>query len=251
MSGLHREPGARDASCLYEGTLVHRRLEPERQFRHGVAMAYLDLEELPQLLGGRLLRGSPGPLRFRRSDYHGDPRVDLATAVRETVQRRTGRRPPGPVRLLSTLSCFGLCFNPVSFYYCFDDSGERLHSVLAEVTNTPWGERHAYVLAGGEGRLDKRLHVSPFMPMDQSYEFRTAAPGARVSVRIENHRLGERDFVASLAMERVELTPAAVRRVSVRYPLASLRTLALIYGHALGLRLAGARAYPHPQGDRA
>jgi hypothetical protein len=210
-------------------------------------MAYIDLGELPGLLGGRLLRGGPGPLRFRRADYHGDHAVDLVTAVRDTVERELGTRPTGPVRLLTNLRSFGLCFNPVSFYYCFDASGEQLQAVLAEVTNTPWGERHAYVVAAGHGDLQKLLHVSPFMPMDQAYTFVAPAPTQRLSVTIESHRDQQREFVAALALERVELTPAAVRRVSVRYPLATLRTLALIYGHAVGLRLAGVRPFPHPQ----
>jgi hypothetical protein len=235
------------ASCLFEGILVHRRSRPDRRFRHRVAMAYIDLGELPDLLGGRLLRRSPGSLRFRRADFHGDPTVDLATAVRDTVERELGARPPGPVRLLTNLRSFGLCFNPVSFYYCFDEAGERVQAVLAEVTNTPWGERQAYVVAAGRGRLEKLLHVSPFMPMEQAYTFVAAAPTRRLSVTIENHRAQEREFVAALALERVELTAAAVRRISVRYPLTALRTLALIYGHALGLRLAGVRPFPHPQ----
>ena len=251
MSGLHRAPGARDASCLYEGTLSHRRLKPDRAFRHGVVMAYVDLEELPGLLGGRLLRRGPGLLRFRRSDYHGDAALDLSTAVRDTVERQLGARPAGPIRLLTNLRSLGLCFNPVSFYYCFDDSGERLLAVLAEVTNTPWGERHAYVLGGGAGQLDKQLHVSPFMPMDQSYSFSAAAPGQRLAVTIENQRGGEREFVASLLLQRLELTRAAVLRVSVRYPASALRTIALIYGHALALRIAGVRTHPHPHGGSA
>jgi DUF1365 family protein len=239
------------ASCLFEGALLHRRRRPERQFRHRVAMVYIDLDELPSLLDGRLLRGFPGLLRFRRSDYHGDPSVDLATVVRDTVERELGTRPDGPVRLLTNLRSFGLCFNPVSFYYCFEADGEQLRAVLAEVTNTPWGERHAYVVAAGSGRLQKRLHVSPFMPMDQAYTFAAAAPGERLSVTIENHRAEQREFVAALSMERLELTSAAVRRLGVRYPVATIRTLALIYGHALLLRWAGARSFPHPQGGAA
>ena len=214
-------------------------------------MAYVDLDELPDLLGGRLLRGTPGLLRFHRSDYHGDRSLDLATAVRDTVQLQLGARPTGPVRLLTTLRSFGLCFNPVSFYYCFDGPAERIQAVLAEVTNTPWGERHAYVLPGGAGRLEKRLHVSPFMPMDQSYVFEAKPPAQQVSVAIENHRGSQREFIASLVMQRVELTPAAVRRMTARHPFSTLRTLALIYGHGLGLRLAGVRAYPHPRGGAA
>lgn len=235
------------ASCLYLGTLTHQRDEPRRAFRHGLAMAYIDLDELPTLLGGRLLRRSPGLLRFRRSDYHGDPRLGLAEAVRATVERETGIRPAGPVRLLTNLRTLGHCFNPVSFYYCFDAAGERLQAVMAEVTNTPWGERQAYVMAGEGGRFQKRMHVSPFMPMDQSYVCRAAVPGRRLTVTIENHRAGHREFAAALTMQRLELTPAGVRRVNARYPFATLRTLALIYGHALSLRLAGVRTHPHPK----
>jgi hypothetical protein len=251
VSGLHRTPGAGEASCLYEGALLHQRLRPERQFRHGLALAYIDLDELPRLLGGRLLHRFPGLLRFRRSDYHGAAELDLATAVRNTVERELGVRPAGPVRMLTNLRSLGLCFNPVSFYYCFDDSGEQLQAVLAEVTNTPWGERHAYVLPGGAGELEKRLHVSPFMPMDQSYSFAAVAPAQRLVVKIENHRAGQLEFVASLMLSRTELTPAAVRRLVARYPFAAARTLALIYGHALALRLSGVRPFPHPRGGAA
>ncbi len=209
-------------------------------------MSYVDLSELHDLLGGRLLRRGPGLLRFRRSDYHGDPAVELADCVRDTVERDLGIRPEGPIRLLTNLRSLGLCFNPISFYYCFDRVGEQLQAVLAEVTNTPWGERQAYVVAGEVGRFQKLMHVSPFMPMSQSYTLRAGVPADRVSVAIENHRSGRREFAASLQMRRVELTPAAVRRAVLRHPPAALRTVALIYGHALALRVSGVLAYPHP-----
>jgi DUF1365 family protein len=237
----------RQASCLYTGTLAHRRRDPERSFTHRLAMAYVDLDELPRLIDGRLLRRSPGLLRFRRSDYHGDPRTELTDSVRDTVEGALGSRPQGPIRLLTNLSSLGLCFNPVSFYYCFDGDGERLQAVLAEVTNTPWGERQAYAIPEGAGSFQKLMHVSPFMPMDQIYTLRTGAPADRLAVTIESHRSGRRDFAASLQMQRLELTAAAVRRVAARYPLATPRTLALIYGHALALRLAKVRPHPHPR----
>ena len=52
----------------------------------------------------------------------------------------------GPIRLLTHLRYFGHCFNPVSFYYCFNDSDEKVEAIMAEVTNTPWKERYAYVI---------------------------------------------------------------------------------------------------------
>ena len=141
----------------------------------------------------------PGLLRFRRSDYHGDPAVALADAVRDTVERETGIRPAGPIRLLTNLRSLGLCFNPVSFYYCFDAAGQQLQAVLAEVTNTPWGERQAYVIAGEAGRFQKLMHVSPFMPMDQAYTLRT---GPRPSVlRSRSRVIGRAARVRRLAAD--------------------------------------------------
>jgi uncharacterized protein len=236
------------ASCLYVGIVRHRRTEPAREFRHPLTLAYIDLNELPELLGGRLVAPGRGVVRFRRSDYLGDPAMPLEQAVRDAVAEQTdGRRPVGPIRLLTQLRTLGHCFNPVSFYYCFDLGGQRLEAVVAEVTNTPWGERHAYVVPEGAGSFQKALHVSPFMDMDHAYECRAQVPGRALSVQIENRRAGRRVFDATLAMRRRELTRATLTRATVRYPLGTMRVLALIYMHALGLRLAGATVYPHPR----
>lgn len=238
------------ASCLYIGTIRHRRTEPRREFRHRLALAYVDLAELPALLDGRLLRRGPGTLRFRRRDYLGDPSTPLDTAVRDRVAALTGRRPVGPVRMLTQLRSFGVCLNPVSFYYCLAPDGRALDCVLAEVTNTPWGERHAYVIPGGPrlaaGEFAKALHVSPFQPMDRVYRARATAPGQTLSVHIESRRGQAVAFDATLAMNRRALTPAQIRRMIARHPAAGARVPALIYGHAAGLALAGVRHHPHP-----
>ncbi len=234
------------ASCLYEGAVYHRRFDPPREFRHRLAMAYLDLAELPELLGGRLVGRAPGLIRFRRRDYLGDPGAALDEAVRDLAECHTGGRPAGPVRLLTQLRSFGHCFNPVSLYYCLDEAGTRIEVLVAEVTNTPWGERHAYVIPGGAGRFGKALHVSPFLGMDQGYACRSSVPAGALAVRIENWSHDARVFAAGLALRRRELTPASLRGLTVRYPFATMRVLALIYMHALGLRLAGARVFRHP-----
>jgi uncharacterized protein len=234
------------ASCIYEGTIRHRRLEPRRSFEHRLALFYLDLDELPGLLDGRLVRPRTGLLRFRRRDYLGARPGSLDVAVRDEVEAALGARPCGPIRLLTQLRSFGHCFNPVSFYYCLDRAGERVEAVVAEVTNTPWGERHAYVVTGQAGELTKALHVSPFMGMDHRYSVRAATPGDRLTVHIESRRGGARRFDATLALQRVELTRRSAARITRRYPLASARVLALIYAHAIGLKLAGASVYPHP-----
>jgi DUF1365 family protein len=204
-------------------------------------MAYIDLDELPALLNGRLLRR--GLVRFRRADYLG-AKGDLKQAVRNRVAENLGTRPEGPIRLLTHLRTFGHCFNPVSFYSCFEPDGERLHSIVAEVTNTPWGERHAYVLPAGNhpvnaGDFDKALHVSPFMPMDQRYTWRAPAPGTTLSVHIESTQDGRCAFDATLNLTRKPLTYRALANPS-------LRLLALIYGHAVALKLKGVPVQPHP-----
>ena len=125
------------SSCIYEGIIRHRRFEPHWEFSHRLALAYLDLEELPRLLDDRLVSTRPGLVRFRRQDYLGDPTVPLDRAVRALVSERTGVRPAGPIRLLTHPRWFGHSFNPVSFYYCFAPSGDRVQAVVAEVTNTP------------------------------------------------------------------------------------------------------------------
>ena len=235
------------ASCLYEGTVRHRRhLQPRQAFQHRISLFYLDLDEIPGLLGGRLVARGPGALRFRRRDYLGDRSVALDEAVRGFVAGRTGTRPAGPIRLLTQVRSFGHCFNPVSFYYCFDRAGQEVEAIVAEVTNTPWGERHAYVIPGRAAELDKRLHVSPFLSMDQRYVVRAGTPGVHLGVHLESRRGGASTFDATLALSRVELSPRSAAGVACRYPLASARVLALIYGHALRLKLAGGTLYRHP-----
>jgi DUF1365 family protein len=124
--------------------------------------------------------------------------------------------------------------------------------VIAEVTNTPWGERHAYVLrrSGDErvldGDFEKLLHVSPFMGMDHSYVMRAAAPGETVSVHVESRRDGAVAFDATLGMQRRPFSRRVLAEITARYPAATLRTLSLIYAHAVVLRLKGVPVHPHP-----
>jgi uncharacterized protein len=259
-------------SAIYEGTIRHRRFTvTEREFEHRVGFVYTDLEELPSLASGRLVARGPGLARIRRRDLHGPAGTDLADAVRTTVARQSGRRPDGPIRVLTAPRMLGLRFNPVSFYYCFDSSGMELEAVLAEVTNTPWRERHSYVLGPAGARagagpaagveagagpvlhheFPKRFHVSPFLGMDYRYSARLTVPGQTLSFHIEN-RVGDAvHFDATLKLQRSELTARSLSRLVSRYPLGPARTVALIWAHGIGLRLAGVRAFPHPaKGER-
>jgi DUF1365 family protein len=246
------------ASCLYEGTIRHRRDEPRHEFRHRLALAYIDLAEVPSLLAGRLVAPRPGLVRFRRQDYHGDPAVALDQAVRDTVASATGLRPEGPVRILTQLRSYGHCFNPVSLYYCLRPREDRVEALIAEVTNTPWGERHAYVFVAPDGdstvlrgQTDKALHVSPFMGMDHTYAVNASTPGSTLAVHIASLRHGQKVFEATLGLERLPLTRSTANRMAVRYPMANARVLALIYGRAARLKFLGAPLHRHPHADRA
>ena len=250
------------ASAVYEGTVRHRRFEPvAHEFSYRLFLMYLDLGELPGVLDpfpGWSARGR-ALARFRREDFMGDPERPLAECARDAVAAETGRRPEGPVRLLTGLRYLGHSFNPVSFYYCFDSAGERVEAVVADVENIPWGERHAYVLARGEREgpvlseeLDKSLHVSPLMGMDQTYAFRADEPGARLAVHIESRPRGTegRSFDATLALRRRELSRPLLARLLARYPALSLQVVAKIYAQSLRLKLKGARYFPHPEGRK-
>jgi len=238
-------------SALYEGVVTHRRRTPvAHAVRMRLFMAYVDLGEVEEAL-----RGVPRWLaRFRRADYLGDPAVPLDEAVRDLVAERLGVRPAGPVRMLAHLRSLGHCFNPVAFYWCFAPDGERVEAVVAEVTNTPWGERHAYVAPGGGNDRhvvaslhEKALHVSPFMAMEQRYAWRVGTPGERLGVAIENRdAAGALVFDAHLMLRRRPFARATLLRMLARHPAMTPRLLAGIYGHALRLRLKGARWHPHP-----
>jgi DUF1365 family protein len=244
-------------SCLYEGRVWHRRFRPvEHAFGMPLFLLYLDLAELDQVFRGRWLWSASRPAlaRFRREDHLGDPRVPLDRAVRDVVEARSGRRPAGPIRLLTHLRYAGYGMNPVSFHYCFEANGRDLAAIVADVTNTPWQERHTYVLpvAKPARRLrfssPKELHVSPFHPMELVYRWSFLVPSDSLVVRIAAEDAGDAPlFDAVLALRRSEITTASLARALVRHPLMTARVTAGIYWQAFRLHRKGAPYHPHPR----
>ncbi len=254
--------GAADGlrSAVYEGTLLHRRFGPgpELSFRYPVAMCLLDLAEVDQVTARYPLASHrhPAPLRFRRRDFLGDPALPLDHAVRDLVEYRTGCRPEGPVALLANLRTWGWLFNPISLYFCAGNTGSGgpagVTHLVAEVQNTPWHERTAYVVGGtGEHRFAKALHVSPFLPLEVDYRLRYGEPGPRLDVSLDVLEGPARLFTAHLSLHRRPLDRAALGRLLWANPLATHRVSAGIYLQAARLRRRGAPFFTHPSKRRS
>jgi DUF1365 family protein len=249
-------------SCFYEGWVAHDRAgDVAHRFRFPLAMLYLDLDELDTVFRGRWAWSTRRPALawVRRGDHLGAPDVPLATAVRDLVEARIGVRPAGPIRLLTHPRYGGYVFNPLSLFYCFSADGERVETVVADVTNTPWGERHQYVLAAEPGRHPrhaKAFHVSPFLPMALDYEWRIGQPGRSLGVRIAAHG---RDvtasaapvFTATLALRRRAIGGRSLAGVLVRFPLLTAQVVASIYWQAFRLWRRGAPFHAHPRPQAA
>ncbi len=248
-------------SALYEGTLSHRRhIDVGHGFSQPIVMAYLDLDEVGHAFDAHPLWSShhPAPVRFRRKDMHGDPAVPLDVAVRRTVAAQRDAPPRGPIRVLTHLRHWGWTFNPISLYFCFDGTDTQVETIVAEVTNTPWHERHAYVLTvpapdrmATEGvRFAKELHVSPFMDLDLDHVLGTTPPGAEeLTVEMDDRRRDDTDelvFSARLALRRRPLDRAAMSDVLHHHAVPSHRVSAGIYRNALRLWRKGAPFRHHP-----
>jgi DUF1365 family protein len=228
-------------------------------FQYRLFFMYLDLAELPTLFDIHPLWSYErlNIACFRRRDHFGDPKIPLDQALRDIVEDRIGRRPDGPVRLLTHLRYFGHCFNPASFYYCYDSVNTGVETIVVEIHNTPWGERHCYVLGAEQNehpmkhwrrhRLDKSFHVSPFIDMNISYDWRFRVPADSLQVHMIDYQSGDKLFDASLKLHRREITPSALTAVLIRYPVITGKVITMIYWQALRLVLKKTPIFTHPK----
>lgn len=252
-------PGA-STSCVYVGSVVHRRVEPVRhEFRYRIALLCIDLAEAGRLQGLAPLWGFErhAPVSWRRKDHFGDPRVPLEESVRNLVAERTGHSPRGVIRLVTSPRVFGYGFNPISLYLC-DDEGGDLECIVAEVTSTPWLERHCYVLPVPVARRGqavqrfvtaKELHVSPFLDMQQDYRWRIELAADRLSVAITATAGSGKPFTAALTLVRQPLSRSSLLRCALQPAFGAAGTMAAIHFEAFRLWWKGAPYHPHPAGD--
>lgn len=245
-------------SHLYVGEVRHRRFLPRNHdFAYKLFMVYLDLDEIDQVFDNRWFWSSrrPNLAWFRRKDYLGGDETPLIHKVRQVVVEAGGPEPRGPVRMLTHLRYFGYCFNPVTFYYCFDPKDRFVQSIVAEITNTPWKERKAYVLIPSKDEeqakiqrfcFPKSFHVSPFIPMNIDYDWRFSRPDPVLNVHMNLKCDGSRIFDATLTLHRKPLNAWHMGMALLSFPPMTLKVIAGIYWEALLLKLKGVPVHEHP-----
>lgn len=258
-------------SCIYTGQVGHRRKLPKpHSFQYDVFMMYLDLDELPGLFNQNPFWSylKPNVAYFKREDYYGDARQPLRSEIFKLVKARLGKSIHGKICLLTNMRYFGMCFNPVSFYYCFAEDEKTLEAIVTHITNIPWGEDYAYVhdckalefadtqntlesntprLSAYRFKLDKSFHVSPFMPMDIAYDWRFSVPAEHLHVYMGNMQAGTKLFDATLNLKHKPITARTLGRLLLQYPFMTAKVVAAIYWQALQLWLKRMPFYPHPQ----
>ena len=242
---------------------MHHRLAPkEHHFRYGIFLFCLDLDELDTVRLHLFSHNHPNLYRFNDSDHlpapgtrrreEADPATPDIRLLTSAATTKTsllawiasqGLPLPPQTRVLLLTHCrvFGYIFNPVSFYFCLDAQDRPLCAV-AEVGNT-FGEQKPFLLRpedlGPDGRfrrvVPKHFYVSPFAALDLAFDFKLRVPGEQLDLHIDD-REGDRPvLLTALTGHRVPLTDANLARLTLKYPLVTLRVITLIHWHALKL----------------
>lgn len=250
-------------SAIYTGWVSHQRCSPKlHHFRYKIFMMYLDLNELPSLFNNMRYwsYGKRNIANFNRADYYGDSTKPLKDEISTLVKTATGNAIRGDIRLLTNMRYFGHCFNPVSFYYCFEADNQTLQAIVSHITNTPWGEDYAYVhdlynanyqeklTKNGvihAFKLEKNFHVSPFMPMDIQYDWAFKLEQNQLFIHMKNLQHQIEIFSATLALQKSELSEKSLNRLLIKYPLMTVKVVAAIYWNALKLYLKRIPFYAH------
>ena len=226
-------------------------------FKYPIFMTYFDISKIDELFKKKSLLTNidkPSFISFYREDYHNNSVKCLDDAVRNTLKNKYDYIAKGPIRILTHLRYFGYCFNPVSFYYCFDKSEKNIDAIIAEVTNTPWKQRYCYVLDCQNSEKknifknikDKKLHVSPFFPMDHEYHFSISKPDKTITIKIDNLNQGVKVHEALLSLNKEDFSKKSLIKALINFPFMTVKVVTAIHWQAIKLWFKGAKLYNNP-----
>ncbi|WP_394205669.1 DUF1365 domain-containing protein [Shewanella waksmanii] len=236
-------------SAVYRGEVRHRRFgDRPHRFNYGMYMMAIDLDELDVVCRTSRVFGTRwfNPIRFQEKDYLKSEPGELKQRISNKVAQLGGHWQGEKVVMMAQCRCLGLYFSPINFYFCYDNN-DVCKYMLAEVSNTPWNQRHYYLVdLEGDCKTDKVFHVSPFMEMDMQYHWKIVAPEHKVMVHIENHQ-HSKVFDATLAMTREEITPGSLLKTWLSTPMMTGKMIAGIYWQALKLFCKRVPFVAHPE----
>lgn len=240
--------------AIYRGQVGHQRLRPKPHgLQYDIQYFWLDLMALSELPSA-IKREQFGAFSLRRRDYFNGAALvadepDLAQAAKIMAgQLGADVSEIDQVFMLSPLANWGLYFSPLTQYYLYQQGVARY--LLAEVSNTPWNQRHHYLVPLQAGAVTqfshaKNFHVSPFNPLDMQYHWRIEPPAALFKLLLQNSRAGQTVFSAWFTLAKEPLTMPNIRQMLIRQPWQNVQVLMRIYWQALKLLCKGLPFYSH------
>ena len=240
---------------IYHGIITHTRSSPKKHsFSYKTNMLYLDLDKINEAFSGKVFwsYNKPNFASFYRSDFYGDKNITIKKSIQALLIKKINLNHKGKIFLLTTIRFFGYSFNPVSFYYCFDES-KKIQAIVTHITNTPWKEKYAYVhdCRNNESmtktfKFEKNFHVSPFMPMDIDYNWVFTSPKDFLYVSMDNYLKNKLIFNATLRLTKRAWSSFGLNKILfLSFPM-SIKAIILIYLNAFLLFIKRVKSYPHP-----
>lgn len=236
-------------SAIYQGKVYHQRFLPtQHKFDYDIYLFWLHLDELSHLSDSlqHFSAFSRARARFNRNDYLGSNDQPLSLAVKNKMTQLGAKAVEGDIFLLGQLRMWGMYFSPVNFYYLRTPAGHFSY-LLAEVSNTPWNERHYYLVdMDTQDDTKKAFHVSPFNPIDMTYQWQITQPAEQLAL-IMNCVRKEKEFSAGINLTKLSLNNTNLSRVMKRIPSMTIKTMVGIYWQAIKLFIKRTPIYDHPK----